>query len=104
MLSLGNELQGDRRMMGDMIGILRRQDPNMLYADGSNTIHWDAREQPHNNWRTTATVPVNGRQVKARGSFGGQFADQGIVQTGDGSTRRRLQRGAWRRDDAAGGP
>ena len=27
MLSLGNELQGDRRMMGDMIGILRRQDP-----------------------------------------------------------------------------
>ena len=24
--------------------------------------------------------------MKARGSFGGQFADQGIVQTGDGST------------------
>jgi hypothetical protein len=87
MLSLGNELQGDRRMMSEMIGILRRQDPSRLYADGSNTIHWDAREQPHNNWRTAATVPVNGQQVRVRGSFGGQFADQGIVQTGDGSTR-----------------
>jgi hypothetical protein len=86
MLSLGNELQGDRRIMSEMIGILRRQDPSRLYADGSNTIHWDAKEQPHNNWRTTATVPVNGKQVKVRGSFGGQFADQGIVQTGDGST------------------
>jgi hypothetical protein len=87
MLSLGNELQGDRRLMSEMIGILRRQDPSRLYSDGSNTIHWDAREQPHNNWRTTATVPVNGKQVRVRGTFGGQFADQGIVQTGDGSTR-----------------
>jgi hypothetical protein len=87
MLSLGNELQGDRRLMAGMIGILRLQDPGILYADGSNTIAWDAREQPHNDWRTAATVPVNGRQVKVRGTFGGQFADQGVVQTGDGSTR-----------------
>ena len=87
MLSLGNELQGDRRLMSEMIGILRRQDPRVLYADGSNTIHWDAREQPHNDWRTAATVPVNGKQVQVRGSFGGQFSGQGIVQTGDGSTR-----------------
>jgi hypothetical protein len=87
MLSLGNELQGDRALMGEMIGTLRKQDPNLLYADGSNTIAWDAREQTWNNWRTAATVPVNGRQVKVRGSFGGQFADEGIDQTGDGSTR-----------------
>jgi hypothetical protein len=87
MLSLGNELQGDRKMMGEMIGILRREDPNVLYSDGSNTIAWDAREQTWSNWRTAATVPVNGKQVKVRGSFGGQFADEGIDQTGDGSTR-----------------
>ncbi len=87
MLSLGNELQGDRTLMAGTIELLRREDPRVLYADGSNTIHWDAREQPHNDWRTAATVPVNGRQVQVRGSFGGQFSGQGVVQTGDGSTR-----------------
>jgi len=93
MLSLGNELQGERSLMRDMITALRTKDPRVLYADGSNTIHWDAKEQPHNNWRTTATVPVNGKPVLVRGSFGGQFANQGIVQTGDGSTRDDFRAG-----------
>jgi hypothetical protein len=93
MLSLGNELQGDRKLMAQMITTLRSQDPGRLYSDGSNTIHWDAREQPHNDWRTTATVPVNGKQVKVRGTFGGQFADEGIVQTGFGSTRDDFSEG-----------
>jgi len=105
MLSLGNELQGPRELMRAMIEAFRAHDDRVLYADGSNTIHWNAQEQPHNDWRATATVPIGisgprvgdidgpnadkqdrARQVQARGTFGGQFSGQGIVQTGDGAT------------------
>lgn len=56
MFGLGNELNGDRALMGTMIDTLRKVDPRHLYVQGSNNFLNEPRLSPGDDyWTTTFT-------------------------------------------------
>jgi hypothetical protein len=56
MFGLGNELNGDRALMGTMIDTLRKIDSRHLYAQGSNNFLNEPRLSPGDDyWTTTFT-------------------------------------------------
>jgi len=95
MLTLGNEIGGDRQIMNDLVVSLRARDPRRLYADGSNNVLWDPRFQPTNDFFVSAkTFPegANGAKLVARGSFCVFDGDEGIIQWGEPGTTADLSR------------
>ncbi|PTY06348.1 hypothetical protein DB347_13035 [Opitutaceae bacterium EW11] len=94
MMTLGNELGGDRAMMNALVEHLRSLDPRHLYADGSNNVLWDPDFQKTNDfWPTAkAKTPASGKKaLPARGSYYQGDGYDGAVQWGDGSTRGDLR-------------
>lgn len=89
MMTLGNELIGDRALMERMVRALRALDPRRLYACGSNNHHADPRLSPSDDfWATMYTrLPDGGDRLPVRGSFfDGDGA--GIIQNASPDTRR----------------
>jgi len=69
MLSLGNELGGSQKIMGDIISHFRQLDPRHLYAQGSNNLFWaPALAAGDDYWTTMRTRNAQGTHV-ARGSM-----------------------------------
>lgn len=94
MMTLGNELSGDRAMMNEMVQHLRSLDPRHLYADGSNNVLWNPEAQPTNDFWSSAKAktPKSGAHlVPARGSFYFMDGNDGVVQWGPASTRMDLR-------------
>jgi hypothetical protein len=94
MMTLGNEMGGDRTMMNALVQHLREIDPRHLYADGSNNVLWDPDYQPTNDFFATArakTPATGSKSVPARGSY--YFGDgyDGPVQWGPPGTRGDLR-------------
>ena len=96
MLTLGNEIGGDRGLMNRMVTELRELDPRRLYADGSNNVLWDPRHQVTNDfWPTakTKTPPSGDQAVAVRGSYYFMDGYDGVVQWGTATTRGDLRAG-----------
>lgn len=56
MFELGNELSGDRDLMGSMVKEFRETDHRHLYAQGANNFLWKPRLSPGDDyWTTTIT-------------------------------------------------
>ena len=94
MLTLGNEVGGDRALMNAMVEHLRALDPRRLYADGSNNVLWDPQPQPTNDFFTTAKVKTpatGGKSVPVRGSFCVLDGEEGHTQWGPAETRFDLR-------------
>ncbi len=93
MLTLGNEIGGDRALMNAMVARLREIDPRRLYADGSNNVFWEPRLQPTNDFWTSAKAinsASDNRAVAARGSFCVLDSNDGHTQWGAAETRTDL--------------
>jgi len=93
MMTLGNEMGGDRGLMNAMVGELRRLDPRRLYADGCNNVLWDPRHQATNDfWVSAKIINANtgNKAVPARGSFCVFDGDEGAVQWGPPNTMADL--------------
>ena len=96
MLTLGNELGGDRAMMNAMVTHLRGLDSRHLYADGSNNVLWDPHYQATNDfWPSARTkTPASGdRSVPVRGSYYFMDGYDGAVQWGAAQTRGDFRAG-----------
>lgn len=90
MLTLGNELSGDRAMMNAMVTQLRNLDSRHLYADGSNNYLWDPRHQATNDfWPTARLKPAlnSDKSLPVRGSYFFMDGYDGPVQWGPANTR-----------------
>lgn len=93
MMTLGNEIYGDRAMMNALVVRLRSLDPRHLYSDGSNNYLWEPRLQSTNDfWPTAKTITPasNNRPVVARGSFCNLDGYEGHTQWGQAETRTDL--------------
>jgi hypothetical protein len=93
MLTLGNELGGDRVLMNALVQRLRASDGRHLYADGSNNYLWSPEFQPTNDFMASAKMkpPANPSQtVVARGSFCVFDGNEGHTQWGPSETRYDL--------------
>jgi len=93
MLTLGNEMGGDRALMNAMVVRLRAADPRHLYADGSNNVLWDPAFQPTNDFMVSAKCrpPADPTKVlPARGSFCVFDGNDGHTQWGPAETRTDL--------------
>lgn len=96
MLTLGNELGGDRSLMNALVQHLRASDGRHLYADGSNNYFWDAQFQPTNDFMISAKAkpPANpSRTFVTRGSFCALDGNEGHTQWGNSDTRYDLAAG-----------
>ncbi len=94
MLTLGNEIGGDRGMMNALVVHLRSLDPSRLFADGSNNVLWDPVFQPTNDFFISAKSrpPADpSHQLPARGSFCVFDGDDGHTQWGPAETRTDLR-------------
>lgn len=89
MMTLGNELSGDRALMANMIDALRTADGRRLYACGSNYHFADPRLSPSDDfWATMYTrVPGSEEKMPVRGSFY-DGDGMGIIQKQPPTTRR----------------
>ena len=93
MLTLGNEIGGDRALMNALVTHLRSLDPRHLYADGSNNVLWDPVFQPTNDFMASAKIrpPADpSRQLVGRGSFCVFDGNEGHTQWGPSETRTDL--------------
>jgi hypothetical protein len=93
MLTLGNEMGGDRALMNAMVVRLRALDSRHLYADGSNNVLWDPVFQPTNDFMVSAKCrpPADPTKVlPARGSFCVFDGNDGHTQWGPAETRTDL--------------
>ncbi len=89
MMTLGNEIQGERPLMERMVQELRARDPRHLYAYGSNNHHGDPQLSPTDDfWSTMYTrVPGNSARLPVRGSFY-DGDGVGVIQRQPPNTRR----------------
>jgi hypothetical protein len=92
MMTLGNEIDGDRSLLNAVISELRQLDTTRLFADGSNNVLWKPELQPSNQFISSAKLvrPDSGALLPIRGSF--CFADDrdrsfGLVQWHGDNTR-----------------
>jgi len=95
MMTLANEAGGDRAVMNAMVSHLRELDPRHLYADGSNNVLWEPRQQPTNDFWASAkviTAENGGKALPARGSFCVFDGADGHVQWGASNTREDLSK------------
>jgi len=95
MMTLANEAGGDRAVMNGMVSHLRELDPRHLYADGSNNVLWEPRQQPTNDFWASAkviTAENGGKPLPARGSFCVFDGGDGHVQWGPSDTRTDLSK------------
>ncbi|HLP01130.1 MAG TPA: discoidin domain-containing protein [Opitutaceae bacterium] len=93
MLTLGNEMGGDRALMNALVVHLRTLDPSRLYADGSNNVLWDPVFQPTNDFYVSAKSRPPADPAKtfpARGSFCVFDGADGHTQWGPAETRTDL--------------
>lgn len=93
MMTLGNEMGGDRQLMNAMVVALRALDSRHLYSDGANNVLWEPRLQPTNDFWISAKIineHTNNKPVPARGSFCVFDGDEGHVQWGPSNTRADL--------------
>jgi len=93
MLTLGNEIGGDRALMNDLVVHLRALDPSRLYADGCNNVLWDPVFQPTNDFFISAKShpPADpSKTLPARGSFCVFDGGDGHTQWGPAETRTDL--------------
>jgi len=93
MMTLGNEIGGDRALMNAMVSRLRALDGRHLYADGSNAVLWDPVFQPSNDFMVSAKMHPPAEPAKtlpARGSFCVFDGDEGHTQWGTSDTRADL--------------
>ena len=89
MMTLGNEMIGERALMERMVQELRARDARHLYACGSNNHHANPQLSPADDfWSTMYTrLPAGSARVPVRGSFfDGDGA--GIIQKHSPTTRR----------------
>jgi hypothetical protein len=94
MLTLGNEVGGDRALMNAMVEHLRALDPRHLYADGCNNVLWDPVFQPTNDFFISAKShpPADpSKTLPARGSFCVFDGGDGHTQWGPAETRTDLR-------------
>lgn len=66
MLTLGNEIGGDRDQMKELCDHFRALDPRHLYAQGTNHFHWEPGLQDGDEFWVTGTT---GKDRPVRGSF-----------------------------------
>lgn len=93
MLTLGNEIGGDRDLMNALVVHLRTLDPSRRYSDGSNNVLWDPVYQPTNDFFISAKSrpPADPtQQLPARGSFCVFDGGDGHTQWGPAETRYDL--------------
>lgn len=84
MLTLGNELGGDRNEMARMVNLLRQYDNRKLYAQGSNAYYWDPQPQTGDDFFVSMRSKKLEKNTEndMRGSFA--FADSpggGIINS-----------------------
>ncbi|MFT3830578.1 MAG: discoidin domain-containing protein [Opitutaceae bacterium] len=94
LLTLGNEMGGDRDLMNALVVHLRALDPSRLYADGSNNVLWDPVFQPTNDFFVSAKShpPADpSKTFPARGSFCVFDGADGHTQWGPAETRTDLR-------------
>ncbi len=94
MLTLGNEVGGDRDLMNALVVHLRALDPSRLHADGSNNVLWDPVFQPTNDFFISAKArpPADpSQQLPARGSYCVFDGADGHTQWGPAETRTDLR-------------
>ncbi|WP_404425333.1 discoidin domain-containing protein [Nibricoccus sp. IMCC34717] len=92
MMTLGNEIDGDRSLLNAVVSELRQLDATRLFADGSNNVLWKPEVQPSNQFMASAKIvrPDTGALLPIRGSF--CYADDrdrtfGLVQWQGDNTR-----------------
>lgn len=89
MMTLGNEMGGDRDCMNAALVRLRAKDGSRLYSDGSNNYLWEPRQQPQADFWVSAKVQTEAtryRSAPVRGSFCVFDGDEGFVQWGPSNT------------------
>lgn len=82
MLSIGNELNGDRKVYDSIIGEWRKLRPEILYAEGSNNFLSDPSPNPNCDYMTTFRT---GQSRNVRGSFAHVDMPLGHIQCGQPS-------------------
>ncbi len=89
MMTLGNELRGDRVLLERFVRTLREQDQRHLYECGSNIFYGKPRLSPADDfWSTMFTcLPPDTALLPVRGSFCGSDG-RGIIQGSPPNTRR----------------
>jgi hypothetical protein len=86
MLSLGNELSGDRQALASIVSELRRYDARPLYASGTNAFFSDPREQAGDDfWVTMRTR--RGESGRTRASYSYADLPLGHIDTGPPDTQ-----------------
>lgn len=85
MLSLGNELWGSAERLGEIIGILRGNDPRPLYTQGSNNFQFVPAELPEEDFWVGVRA---GKHRLLRGSYADCDAPLGWIQTEAPSANR----------------
>lgn len=89
MMSMGNELWGNRERIGDIIDILKKHDDRVLYTQSSNGFQFVPKELPNEDFFVGARLagPVDGHNDRLiRGSFATCDAPLGVIQTEAPST------------------
>ena len=89
MLTLGNEINGDRDFLERMVEYLRSVDPTRLYAQGSNNFIRSQSQSVNDDFWSTMKVKPQWNNCPVRGSFAHNDPPLGPVQ--DNEQRNSLR-------------
>lgn len=78
MMSLGNELWGSRQRLGEIIHILREENPSIFFTSGSNNFQFCPEEIPEEDFFVGVRLD---RERLFRGSYAACDAPLGHIQT-----------------------